>query len=128
MGENLSLGGWVVPDKEALAEYRKLRADISGQGHQDERNGTTQLLAGWLEGRIGRIFGDDFRWGGRLSLAYHAAIAPGHALTADAVVIEQDRDHSGVSTVRLYAGAWGQCNERIASGYASVSIPSPRLY
>ena len=128
VGENMCLGGWVVPDKEAFAAYRKLRADISGQGHQDEQNGTTQLLAGWLEGRIGRIFSDDFRWGGRLSLAYHAAIAPGHALTADAVVIEQDRDPRGVSTVRLYVGAWGQCNERIASGYASVSIPSPRLY
>lgn len=128
VGENLCLGGWVVPDKEVLVEYRKLRADLSGQAHLGEHDDTTQLLAGWLEGRIGRIFGDDFRWGGRLSLAYHAAIAPGHALTADAVVIEQDRDPRGVSTVRLSVGAWSQCNERIASGYASVSIPSPRLY
>jgi hypothetical protein len=128
VGETLSLGRWVVPTKETFAAYRKLRTELAGRVHQGEHNGTTELLAGWLEGRIGRIFGDDFRWGGRLSLAYHAAIAPGHALTADAVVIEQERDHSGVSTVRLYVGAWGQCNERIASGFASVSIPSPRLY
>ncbi len=127
VGETLSLGEWVVPAREPFAEYRKVRADISGQGHQGEHNGTTLLLAGWLEGRIGRIFGDDFRWGGRLSLAYHVPIAPGRAVTADAVVIERDCDYSGVSTVRLYVGAWGQCNERIATGYASVSIPSPRL-
>ena len=128
VGETLSLGRWVVPTKETFAAYRKLRTELAGRVHQGEHNGTTELLAGWLEGRIGRIFGDDFRWGGRLSLAYHAAIAPGHVVTADAVVIEQERDHSEVSTVRLYVGAWGQCNGRIASGYASVNIPSPRLY
>ena len=127
VGESIGLGEWVVPATESVGAYRELRIKLSGTKYGRGSQGTGQLLAGWLEGRIGGLFGDDFRWGGRLSLAYHAPIAPGDLLSADAVLIEQDQDRSGTSMVRLSVGVWNHCNRRVAVGHASISIPSPRL-
>ena len=127
VGDSLPLGNWVVPAGAALDGYRQRHGALSDAPGQPTGNSTAQLLAGWLEGRIGRLLGDDFRWGGRLSLAYRAPINPGDELTADAVVIESREDHNGTRTVKLVLGAYHQRNELVASGTASATMPSPRL-
>lgn len=127
VGDCIGLGEWVVPAAESFEGYRDLRGKLSGVKHARGSDGSGLLLGGWLEGRISGLFGDDFRWGGRLSLAYDAPIRPGDSLIADAVVIEQDLDHHGTSTVKLSVGVWNQRSQRVAVGHASVRIPSPRL-
>ena len=127
VGDSLSLGNWVVPTGAVLDEYRQRHGALSSAPEQPTGNSTAQLLAGWLEGRVGRLLGDDFRWGGRLSLAYQAPIMPGDELTADAVVIDSREDHNGTRIVNLILGAYNQRNELVASGTASATMPSPRL-
>jgi acyl dehydratase len=127
VGDSFSVGNWVAPARDHFDAYRKLRYDLSGTSTQSDRNAATQLLAGWLEGQIGRVLGDDFRWGGRLSLACRASIAPGDTISGHAVVIEQDRDHNGTLAVKLILSTWNQRNEAVAAGEVSANIPSPRL-
>ena len=127
VGDSIALGSWVLPSGAAFGECRKLSGVLSGALEQPTRNATTQLSAGWLEGKIGRLLGDDFRWGGRLALAYPAPIAPGDALSADAVVIERRADYNGALAVKLTLGAYNQRNEQVAAGTASATMPSPRL-
>ena len=127
VGESVTFGKLVVPEAGAFDTYQKLCNNLSGTENQSAKAGAGQLLAGWLEGRLAWHFGDDFRWGGRLSLAYQAPVAPGDMITADAVVIDQDRDHHGTVAIRLTLRAWNQRNESVALGGASVDIPSPRL-
>ena len=127
VGESLAFGELAVPGAGAFDTYQKLCNNLSGTENQSTNAGAGQLLAGWLEGRMAWHFGDDFRWGGRLSLAYHAPVAPGDMIGADAVVIDQDRDHHGTLAIRLTLRAWNQRNESVALCGASVDIPSPRL-
>ncbi len=127
VGDSTQLGTWIVPSRGCLGIFPHLQDRSAGREAQIESNGSGQLLAGWLEGQIGRIFGDDFRWGGRLTLAYRAPIVPGDAVTADAVVVERDEDHAGTSSVGLVLAARNQRNERAVVGAASLKIPSPRL-
>ena len=90
-------------------------------------DGSTALLAGWLEGQLGRNYGDDFRWGGMLSLAYLAPALPGGAVTGDAVVVGCDRGAGGAVTTRLVVSAFDSSEVRIAVGEAVITSPSPRL-
>ena len=125
VGATINLDCWVAPDAATDDAY------LNCTGAPAERSGANQasvLLAGWLEGRLGRIFGDDFRWGGRLALTCQAAVAPGDTLTASAVVVEQHRDHSGVERVALVLGINDACSRQVATGLATVSVPSPRLF
>ena len=92
-----------------------------------DNDGSTALLAGWLEGRLGRYYGDDFRWGGTLSLAYPAPAAPGDAIAGDAVVIGCDRDAGGAVTTRLVVSIFSSAAVRIAVGEAVITSPSPKL-
>lgn len=91
----------------------------------------TALIAGWLEAGLGYYFGDDFRWGGRLALAYpnpdgsHA----GDALTAAAVVTGRDRGPGGSLAWRLAILARRRGKGRddvVAVGDSAVATPSPR--
>ncbi|MXZ90591.1 MAG: hypothetical protein F4W95_12915 [Chloroflexi bacterium] len=88
---------------------------------------STALLAGWLEGQLGRHYGDDFRWGGTLSLAYLAPAVPGGAVAGDAVVVGCDRDAGGAVKTRLVVSVFNRAGARIAVGEALITSPSPRL-
>ena len=88
---------------------------------------STALLAGWLEGQLGRHYGDDFRWGGTLSLAYLAATIPGSSIVGDAVVVGCDRDAGGAVTTRLAVSVFSSAGARIAVGEVVITSPSPRL-
>ena len=107
VGARFSLGGLRLPDGDG--------ADL------------TALLAGWLEGRLGRHYGDDFHWGGTLSLAFLAPAVPGDAIVGDAVVVGCDRDAGGAVTTRLVVSVFDMAASRIAVGDAVITSPSPRL-
>ncbi len=127
VGDSTRLERWIVPAVDCSSRNLSLRNELTGDREHTENNWSAQLFAGWLEGEVGRIFGDDFWWGGRLALAYRAPIEPGDFVTADVAVIERDEDQSGTSTVRLTLNARNQRHEPVAAGTVSLNIPSPRL-
>lgn len=127
VGDPIRLGTFVLPAGQLYGSYLNLRRKLTGQLERDAHNGTTQLLAGWLEGQIARIFGDDFRWGGRLALAYRGQIAPGDSVSAEGAVIERDEGLRGTSSIRISVTAMNQCNQPVVVGTASLKVPSPRL-
>ena len=91
----------------------------------------TAIIAGWLEAGLGSYFGDDFRWGGRLALAYPNPDGSyaGDALTATAVVTARDRGPGGSLAWRLAILARRQGKGRddvVAVGDSAVAAPSPR--
>ena len=91
----------------------------------------TALIAGWLEAGLGYYFGDDFRWGGRLALAYPNPddSRAGDALTATAVVTARDRrpDGSLAWRVAILARRQGKGRDDVmAVGDSAVAAPSPR--
>ena len=92
-----------------------------------DADGSTALLTGWLEGELGRHYGDDFRWGGRLSLAFLAPAVPGGAVAGDAVVVGSDRNSGGAVTTRLVVSVFNSATVRVAVGEAVITSPSPRL-
>ena len=127
VGDSLPLGEWVVPSGERLRTYEKLRRELTGIAKPTDGHGESQLLAGWLEGQVGRHLGDDFRWGGRLALAHRASLVPGDRLAADAIIMGCDEDHSGTCYVTLIVDVRNHRNETVAVGEASATMPSPRL-
>ena len=91
----------------------------------------TSLIAGWLEAGLGYYFGDDFRWGGRLALAYPDPDSSyaGDTLTAAAVVTARDRRPDGSLAWRLGILARRRGKGRdavVAVGDSAVATPSPR--
>ena len=127
VGDSLPLGEWILPDCERLRAYQELRRELSAVAEPADGHGETQLLAGWLEGQVARYLGDDFRWGGQLSLAYRRSPGAGERVTADAVVVAHDANPNGTRSVRLVVSAYNERNESIAVGEASATMPSPRL-
>ncbi len=127
VGDSFDLNGWASPFGERVNSYQKLRSELSGVATYSDGNGDTQLLAGWLEGQLAQRLGDDFRWGGRMELAYRRSPGAGGRVTADAVVVANDADPNGTRTIRLIVGAYNERNESIAVGEATAIMPSPRL-
>ena len=128
VGDAVDLGRWRSPAGEVVFNCQRLLDSLTGRPRcEGGGNGFGQLMAGWLEGQIGNLWGDDFRWGGRLSLAYRRPIAPGDKFTASAVVVESDRDRLGGRHVRMVLDVRNRRGETAATGIASASFPSPRL-
>ena len=90
----------------------------------------TALIVGWLEAAIGRRFGDDWRWGGRLTLAYPdpagAGAGAGDVLDAAAVVIGRDRLPGGALGWRLAVSVRRRSGVAVAVGDCAITTPSPR--
>ena len=127
VGNAIGLGSWESPSGERLGLRRELGRDLSGTEPPADGHGDTVLLVGWLEGRIGDLLGDDFCWGGRLSLAYRRTAAPGEMLSAKAVVAGHDVNPVGQLAIRLIVGVRNGRDETVAVGEASATSPSPRL-
>ena len=127
VGDSLPLGEWVVPSGERFDAYQKLGRELTGIAKPIDGHGEGQLLAGWLEGQVGRHLGDDFRWGGRLTLVHRAPLVPGDRLASDAIIMRYDEDHSGARYVTLTVDVRNHRNETVAVGEASATMPSPRL-
>lgn len=88
----------------------------------------TIIIAGWLESALGRRFGADFRWGGRLTLAYPHSAAPGDIIAGDAIMLAADAGIPGSATrYRIALTAANHAGLAVAVGDAELTIPSPRL-
>ena len=127
VGDSLELGEWVVPSGEQFRAYEELGCELAGVARATDGRGETQLLAGWLEGQVGQRLGDDFRWGGRLALAYRAPVASGDRLAVGAVVTRCDADYRGTRSVTLIIDVCNERSQTVAVGEASATMPSPRL-
>ena len=90
----------------------------------------TALIAGCLEAAIGRHFGDDWRWGGRLTLAYSdpagAGAGGGDVLDAATVVIGRDRLPGGALGWRLAVSVRRRGGGSVVVGDCGIATPSPR--
>ena len=126
-GERLALGRLALPDGEGLAAGQRRRWDMTGVESGDDGSGLTALLSGWLEGRLGRQFGDDFHWGGSLALTFMASARPGDRLLGDAAVVGLERNAGGAVTTRLAVSVFNSAAVRVATGGAVITSPSPRL-
>ena len=88
----------------------------------------TALIAGWLEAAIGRRFGEDWRWGGRMALAYPdpAGAGAGDVLDAVAVVTGRDRLTGGALDWRLAVSVCRRGGGAVVVGDCGITTPSPR--
>jgi len=126
-GDNAHLGGLRLPDGEQLSDFRRVANTMAGIDMAPDSNGLTSITAGWLESLMGANFGEDFRWGGRLSIAHHAAVTPGMELRCDGVVLGHDTDAAGVATRLVVMAVRDAGGYRVATAEAAVKSPSPRL-
>ena len=110
-----------------LGEYRAIANGMAGYELAPDGNGLTALAAGWLENLLGADFGGDFRWGGRLSIAFHRAVQPGTNLECNGVVIGHETGPTGVHTRRAILLVGDESGVRLATAEAIVKSPSPLL-
>lgn len=127
-GDGGLLGGLCLPQRKHPNGFLGLAREMTGIEITPDGNGLTSVVAGWLEGRLGANFGDDFRWGGRLSIAYHRAVMPGMDLRCDAVVLGHDMDAGGVAAWRIAMSVRDAGENRVATAEAVVKSPSPLLF
>lgn len=110
-----------------LDAYHSIARGMAGYDMRADGNRLTSIAAGWLEHLLGADFGEDFRWGGRLSIAFHRAVRAGSDLSCDGVVVGHDTDPSGVETRRVVLSVGDGSGVRLATAEAIVNTPSPRL-
>lgn len=143
-GRRIQVGGWLREvwerngqpwlrvgtfsvDEIGTEILRAEAAFVSAGEPEPAGAGFPALVSGWLEATLGHEFGDDFRWGGRLSISFHSTANPGDVLTADGVIVEQDTDDSGAETSRAVLTVRNGSSVRLATAEAVVTSPSPRL-
>ena len=126
-GDGGHLGQLRVPRAEQMRGYRNIAKAMAGVDMDTDGSGLTSVVAGWLEGLMGASFGEDFRWGGQLSIAYHGTVAPGMDLRCHGVVLGHDIDARGVKTRRVVVTVGDAGDYRVVTAEAVVESPSPRL-
>ena len=126
-GDGGCLGELHLPAQKRLDAYVEVANQMAGIDLAPHPNGMTSVAAGWLEALMGAHFGDDFRWGGRLSIAYHHGFTPGMDLRCDAVALGHDTDARKVVTRRVAMSVRDASHNRLATAEAVVQSPSPRL-
>ena len=132
VGDALTLGTFAIPDGDRLAAATALGnrlaggSRLAGSRADNSAGASSAAICGWLEGRIGRYFGDDFRWGGRLSVAYQRPATPGDRLHGAGVLTGSDTDARGVVTHQLSVPIFNQPGQVVAVAGATVKVPSPR--
>lgn len=126
-GDYAHLGELRLPNGEQLNDFHRIANVMTGIDMAPGGNSLTAIMAGWLEGLMGANFGEDFRWGGRLSIAHHAAVTAGMELRCDGVVLGHDTDATGVETRQVVMWVRDAGGYRVATAEAVVKSPSPRL-
>ncbi len=126
-GDGSHLGHLLLPGRDALHGHRELGNVMLGVGMSEDGNGLTAIAAGWLESLLGADFGDDFRWGGELSIVHHRPLQPGSGLDCDGVVTAHDTDAAGVQTRRVVITVSDSAGNRVTTAEAVIKSPSPRL-
>ena len=123
-GDRVPLGTFALPGGEGVLNLERLGGEMSGVASGDGM--MPALVSGWLEGVLGRWFGDDFRWGGRLAVGFRRPVRAGEVLTGEGVVIGHDADARGVATYQITAPILDARGKLAADAYAIVNVPSPR--
>ena len=127
VGSTFNLGAITLPAAADLVAYRRWHADTLGLPQSADGNGLVDIAAGWLEGRVGQHLGDNFRWGGSLTLSFLAPASSDATITADATVIANDAGPTGTVGIRWIVNLHDDRGVRIAVGEVSAQNPSPRL-
>lgn len=125
VGDTLGLGSLTVPAGDNLAAGQRLGKGLAGFDLNDSGHDLTPLVVGWLEAGIGRWFGDDFRWGGRMSVRLRRPVNPGEVITGEAVVTWREAE-SGAVAWQLRINVVNQLNRPAILGDATVTTPSAR--
>ena len=127
-GDRVGLGTLHVPPSGNLGSGRRLVGGSASDEQLSAGSASALVVASWLENCLGREYGDDFRWGGRLAVVHHLPAADlGQTLVGDAVVVGLDRNPSGVLAQRAVLSVENELGQRVASGEVAVTMPSPRL-
>ena len=125
-GDAMVLGSLVLPAGDDHDNVRRSGSALAGVYLGDDGHDLTMTLVGWFEAGIGRWFGDDFRWGGRMSLGRRRPVNAGTAVAGTAVVIERDANADGVISWRLAISAAHDLLRSAIVGDARITTPSPR--
>ena len=127
VGDTGSLGQLRLPGQEQLDGYREVANAMAATDLSRDGNGPTSIIAGWLEGLMGANFGEDFRWGGKLSIAHHRTLTPAMTLHCDGVVLGRDTDVRGVEKWQVAMLVRDADGHQAATAEAVVESPSPKL-
>lgn len=125
VGDTLGLGTLVLPEGNTLACGQRLGNELAGLDLKDSGNDLAPVVVGWLEAGMGRWFGDDFRWGGRMSARLRCPVSAGEVITGGALVTRRDAG-SGAVAWQLRINVLNQLNRPTISGDATVTTPSAR--
>lgn len=124
-GDGGQLGQLRIPRVEQLRGFYSIANGMAGANLDADGSGLTPVVAGWLESLMGANFGEDFRWGGQLSIAYHRAVIPSMELRCDGTTLGHDTDVNGVETRRVAIAVRDAGGYRVATAEAVVKSPSP---
>ena len=125
-GDDLPLGHFRLLRGERLAAWETLESGLSGVDRGSDGIAPSGVVASWLEGRLARYFGDDFRWGGRLSVGYTLPVNASEAWYAKGRVEERRADVNGAVSYRISVLVRNQLGQVDATVEARVTAPSPR--
>ena len=126
-GDSSHLGKLSLPSRDVSGSYRQMANAMGGTEMAGDGNGLTAILAGWLESLLSADFGEDFRWGGGLTIVHHHSPSPGSELTCDGVLTAHDTDAVGVETRRVTIAVRDASGHRVVTAEAVVKSPSPLL-
>jgi hypothetical protein len=147
-GPAMLVGDRLPPVTKVLSQYKIDRFETVGRGlclpqegespprniHTDAAEARERGLPGpiasgqmsfaYLHELLARQFGDDFLWGGHLSVTFVKPVAAGDTVTAHGLV--KERQAEGRRT-RFIIEVWleNQRGEKTAAGEAQVTVPSP---
>ncbi len=127
VGDTGCLGRLRLPGQEQLDGYREVANTMAATDLSRDGNGPTSIVAGWLEGLMGANFGEDFRWGGELSIVHHRALTSAMTLHCDGVVLGRNADVRGVEKWRVAMLVRDAAGHEAATAVAVVESPSSRL-
>ena len=125
VGDTLGLGTLVLPEGNTLTRGQQLGNELAGIDLNDSGNDLAPVVVGWLEAGIGRWFGDDFRWGGQMSVRLRRPLNAGEIITGEALVTWRGAG-SGAVAWQLRINVLNQRNRPAILGDATVTTPSPR--
>ena len=125
VGDTLGLGTLVLPEGNTLTRGQGLGNELAGIDLNDRGNDLTPVVVGWLEAGIGRWFGDDFRWGGQMSVRLRRPVDVGEVIKGEALVTWRDAG-SGAVAWQLRINVLNQLNRPAILGDATVTTPSAR--
>ena len=126
VGDTLEVPPMKIPGAADLELLRNVASGLTGISQTGRDAAIHTAIAGWLEGCVGQWFGDDFWWGGKLSIVHREPALPGDALFGDATIINRDADEPGRFTYRMVLQVRNRSGRDVALAEAVATVPSPR--